>query len=321
MPTGIDGEFAVCDEANTVRIDGNEITFDYVAAGERWVLEILDSYLINDTIVLNARPTYPYQEWTFDWKFVWLDRERGIAEWILEPTVDTFVTDENLSKFPKVDCFYNIEDGTTRLAKSKNPEDLVSSTDSIFEKIAGDLNNDGEDDCVIITKQTRKSAFVTHESYGELDRNRRGLVIAFKEGEEYNTVLAVPDCFSSENEDGGAYIAPDLYITIKRGNLLIHYGHGRYGEWHYTFRYRNSDFELIGYDESNSNGPVIDSSVSINFLTKKKQKLVNTDPDADSGYEVFEETWKDIDLTNGIVKLTDIDDFDNFPLDWCYIER
>ncbi|GHT21940.1 hypothetical protein AGMMS4957_11500 [Bacteroidia bacterium] len=322
MPTGVDGEFAVCDEADEVRIEGNEITFDYVAAGERWVLEILDSYLINDTIVLNARPTYPYQEErTFSWKFVWLDRERGIAEWISAPEVDTFVTDENLSKFPEVNCFYDIEDRTKRLVnvetKSKNPEDLVSSIDTILKKFAGDLNKDGKDDCVLLTKQTRKSAFVTDEYYEELDRNRRGLVIAFKEGEEYNTVLAIPDCFPSENIDDGGYVTAE----IKKGNLLIYYGPGRYNWYQYTFRYRNSDFELIGYDQSSDREPVTESIISINFLTKKKQTLDNTNPDADSGGEVFEETWQDIELTNGIVKLTDIEGFDDFRINSCYVEK
>ena len=104
-------------------------------------------------------------------------------------------------------------------SNSKNPDDLVPSEETIFEKIFGDLNNDGEDDCVIITKQTKKSAFETDEIRGELDLNRRGIVIAFKEGDYYNTVLTIPDCFSSENEDGGVYFAPELSVEIKRGNI------------------------------------------------------------------------------------------------------
>ncbi|GHT43752.1 hypothetical protein AGMMS49965_18200 [Bacteroidia bacterium] len=313
--TGIDGEFAVCNRADEVLIEGNELVFLDLTwdEGAAWSEEILDSYQINDTIVLNLKNDSR--------KIVWIDRERGVAEWLDElNNVYTFVTNENLSKFPKINC-YGVTEEEIRLVdvetKSKNPEDLVCSDDSIFEKTTGDLNKDGEDDCVILTKQREKSAFVPDEYYGELNTNRRGIVIAFKEGEEYNTVLAFPECFPAEHPEDAGYVAAE----IKKGNLLIHFGYGRYGWCRYTFRYRNSAFELIGYDKSSSNGPVEESIISINFLTKKKQELVNTDPEADSGGEVFEETWKDIELTNGIVKLTDIRDFDEFRINSCYVEK
>ena len=210
-------------------------------------------------------------------------------------------------------------------SKSKNPDDLVRSDEVILEKFFSDLNNDGMEDCVIITKQTKKEAFVTDEYRGELDRNRRGILIAFKDStENYNTVLAIPDCFSSENEDGGVYFPPELGVGTRRGNLIIGYGHGRYGSWEYVFRYRNKNFELIGYDQSNNRGPITESRISINFLTKKKQTLVNTNPnipDDDSDYEeVFEETWKDIVIEN-LVKLSDIKDFGMFEVSKHYIEK
>ena len=198
--------------------------------------------------------------------------------------------------------------------KSKNPTDLVRSDETIFEKFFGDLNNDGEEDCVVITKQTEKSAFVTDEYRGELDRNRRGILITLKDGEYYHTVLKIPDCFSSENEDGGVYFAPELSVEIKKGNLIVHYGHGRYGWWQYTFRYRNNNFELIGYDETDLYAY---SSISINFLTKKQQTKVNANLDPD-GEEV--ETWQDIDVKN-LVKLTDIRDFDEFSIRDYYPEK
>ncbi|MCL1937519.1 MAG: hypothetical protein FWF52_03870 [Candidatus Azobacteroides sp.] len=201
---------------------------------------------------------------------------------------------------------------------SKNPNDLVRSDEIIFDRFFGDLNKDGEDDCVIITKQTKKSAFVTDENRGKLDRNRRGILIAFKEGEYYNTFLAIPDCFSSENEDGGVYFPPELSFEINRGNLTIHYGHGRYGWWQYVFRYQNNNFELIGYDQADMYGPVLRESVSINFLTKKKQTRTNTNPNDHDSNEIIKETWQRIDLVNGLVRLTDIEDFDNFNVSSCY---
>ena len=118
-------------------------------------------------------------------------------------------------------------------------------------------------------------------------------------------------CFSSENEDGGVYYAPELMLEIRKGKFYIHYGHGRYGSWGYTFRYRNGDFDLIGYDASNNTGPRVDRQVSINFLTKRKQETTNTNPNASGGDEVFEEKWTDISL-EGLAKLSEVKEFDDF---------
>ena len=317
-----DDRFFVCEEATELIIEGNKLTFLYISVGEKWELEISNSYQIGDTVVFNVKSSDENREL----KLVW--RKEGTAEWIYDGEGLIFVPNEKLSEFPKVKCSY--DDGYIKIinveTKSKNPEDLVRSDETIFSddrisgKIFGDLNNDGEKDCVIITKQTKQSAFVTDESRGELDRNRRGIVIAFKNGEYYETAFAIPDCFLSENEDGGVYFPPELDVEIKNGNLIIRYLHGRYGQWEYIFRYQNGNFELIGYNESNDRGPVVESIVSINFLTKKKQTLLNTNPDPDSeGETVFEETWQDIGISN-LVKLTDID-FGEFSVSDSYVEK
>lgn len=139
----------------------------------------------------------------------------------------------------------------------------------VVETIRGDLNQDQQVDVVLIIKATSKNNLVQHESRGLLDRNRRGLVVAFKKGDRYELALENRHCFSSENEDGGVYFPPDLNVLVQKGNLRLHYAHGRYGSWTYTFRYQNSDFELIGFDNSENDGPVVHRLVSINFLTKK----------------------------------------------------
>ena len=97
-------------------------------------------------------------------------------------------------------------------------------------------------------------------------------------------------------------------IEIKKNKLNVHYAHGRYGYWQYMFRYQNADFELIGYDISNGDA-VIESAISINFLTKKKQEKVNVNSRAKGGDEVFKETWKNISI-NKLIKLSDIENFD-----------
>ena len=185
------------------------------------------------------------------------------------------------------------------------PQGFVLSGTSI-----GDLNKDGIDDKVLLVKGTDKGAFEKNE-FGELvDRNRRGIIVLFKKDNQYQMILKNLNCFSSENEDGGVYYAPELSLEINKGNLYIHYAHGRYGYWKYTFRYRNSDFYLIGYDSSEG-GEVVEKETSINFLSKKKQEKVNTNESAEGGDEEFRETWTNITV-NKLLKLRDIKDFENF---------
>ncbi|HEX7871047.1 MAG TPA: hypothetical protein VF455_13145, partial [Chryseobacterium sp.] len=154
---------------------------------------------------------------------------------------------------------------------ANKPEDFVPKGFKLFEKTEGDLNNDGIIDCVLMIKGTDKSKFVNDEYRGELDRNRRGLIILLKKGNQYHLALKNESCFSSENEEGGVYYAPELDVSVEKGKLFVHYAHGRYGYWTYTFQYRNSDFYLIGYDSSDNHGPIINSMTSINYVTGKKQ--------------------------------------------------
>jgi len=184
------------------------------------------------------------------------------------------------------------------------PKGFVLSSTSI-----GDLNKDGLDDKVLLVKGTDKGRFELNESGERVDLNRRGLIVLFKKGDQYELVLKNANCFSSENEDGGVYYAPELSLEIDKGNLYIHYAHGRYGYWKYTFRYSNSDFYLIGYDNVDG-GAVTESETSINFLSKKKQVKVNTNENAQGGDEVFKETWTNITVTK-LLKLREFQDFDN----------
>lgn len=189
----------------------------------------------------------------------------------------------------------------------KEFSDFLPNGYVVFDKIYGDLNKDGKSDCVLLIKGTNKDNFVKNQFDEIVDRNRRGIIILFKKNDHYEVAIKNYDCFASENEDGGVYYPPEMSIKCSKGNLYVHYSHGRYGHWKYTFKNRNSDFELIGYDESNG-GIVIDSELSINFLTKKKQKKVNTNENAEGGDEVFTETWENIKVDR-LVKLSEIKDF------------
>lgn len=200
----------------------------------------------------------------------------------------------------------------------QNVKDFVPKGYKIFETISGDINKDGNEDLVLIIKGTNRKKKIVKDKYlGMLDRNRRGIIVLIKKNGQYELALNNLTCFSSEHEDGGVYYAPVLSIEIKKGNLYVLYEHGRYGNWTYTFRYQNSNFELIGFDASESNGPVIERETSINFLTKIKQVRINTNESADSGEEVFTTTSEKIQVDK-LLRLSDITDFDELDLLYRY---
>lgn len=182
---------------------------------------------------------------------------------------------------------------------------------SLSETIFGDLNKDGQEDIVLIIKGTDKDMLLPNQWDTDIvDKNRRGIIILFKKGDSYEVVVKNYSCFSSENEDGGVYYAPELYISIAKNVLYINYAHGRYGHWGYVFRYQNNDMELIGYNSSSSRGPIVLYEVSINFSTKKRLDRENINADkGDDMEEKFVDTWSTIDLSQ-LLKLSKIKDFD-----------
>lgn len=194
-------------------------------------------------------------------------------------------------------------------AQHRAPSDFILSDFKEFETIYGDLNKDGLEDCVLIIKKVDTTQIVVNQYDKKVDRNRRGIIVLFKNENGYQLADQNLDCFSSENEDGGIYFPPDLWINIKDNKLHVHYGHGRYGYWDYTFRFQNANFKLIGYDSSSNRGPVTLRETSINFLTKKKLIKVNTNEDSEGGDEIFEETWSDIEIDH-LIQLSQIKDFD-----------
>lgn len=181
----------------------------------------------------------------------------------------------------------------------------------LFDTIYGDLNKDGLEDCVVMIKGTDKEHVIHDEYRGELDRNRRGILVLFNKKGNYELALKNDSCFSSENEDGGVYFAPELWLEIRKGNLYVRYGHGRYGYWYYTFRYQNSDFELIGFDNIEMRGPVVTSQTSVNYLTRRKIEEDNINKYEATDKEVFVKTESKIKRSN-LYKFSSIKDFDDF---------
>ena len=179
---------------------------------------------------------------------------------------------------------------------------------TLFEAIQGDLNQDGLKDVVLIVKATDPKQWVTDEYRGKLDRNRRGVIVLLNAKGQYQKVVQNLSLFSSGNEDGGVYFAPELVPSIEKGLLKLHYAHGRYGYWAYQFRLEGHDMRLIGYDSSDNFGPYVNSETSVNFLTAKKlvRENLNKDPDSDPK---FKETWSKVNFAPlYLSKIQDIDD-------------
>jgi uncharacterized protein (TIGR02145 family) len=181
-------------------------------------------------------------------------------------------------------------------------------------EINGDLNGDGVDDRVLVIKSNTKSKKGC--DCESSDCKRRGIMIFFKEGGGYKLALEKRDCFSAGDGLCGNYGEPQLQVSIKKGNLYIRYDFGRYGWWQYTFRYRNSDFELIGYDESSLRMGWEYKTESINILSKKmlvKKNKSGDDPpddwDGENPKPSFNEFWHDI-IVKGPIKLRNLADFD-----------
>ena len=79
--------------------------------------------------------------------------------------------------------------------QSKNLSDFLPKGYLISEKVNGDLNKDGIEDIILIIKGTSKSKIIKDEYRGELDRNRRDIIVLFNKKENYELASKNYDCF------------------------------------------------------------------------------------------------------------------------------
>ena len=200
-----------------------------------------------------------------------------------------------------------------KMELKKDPKEFVPKGYTLFQQYKGDLNKDGKPDVVLMIKGTEESKWVDDENRGRLDRNRRGLIILFKRKNGYEQILRNDTCFSSENEDGGIYDAPELELYIIKNTLHIYFAHGRYGCWNYIFRYQNNDFELIGYNHNHRIRLVTYYNLDINFSTRTRVYEENLNADDDEKEERFKVTKSKI-RRKKLIKLSEIADIDK--LNW-----
>lgn len=197
------------------------------------------------------------------------------------------------------------DEGTAR----QRVTDFIPKGYKLFYKQYGDLNKDGYIDCVLIIKATRKDGFVKDFKNEVVDRNRRGIIVLFNKEGIYEVASKNYTCFSSENEDGGAYISPELDMNIKNAKLYLHYYLGRRGYREYCFRYQDNDFALIGFESSSDDGPTVLGKTSVNFLTRTKYTDININIQDDNIDAKFKRTVTKL-KKEPLKKLSKITDFD-----------
>lgn len=232
-----------------------------------------------------------------------------VSDSMVEKSAPAQSTSEEESRTNSIGESMTAENAQTQ-PKFELPDDYIP-----FDTIRGDLNGDQIDDYVLIVKATQKEKVVVNRFDKTVDRNRRGIMVFLSDNKQIKLNKKNLNCFSSENEDGGVYFPPELYIEIENGKLFVHYAHGRYGYWKYTFRYQEDAFKLIGYDQSENMGPIVHYFNSYNFLTNKKLTKENINfysetPDD----EVFKETWEDLPKSK-LKTLESITDFDELHFD------
>lgn len=124
----------------------------------------------------------------------------------------------------------------------------------IVKKIDGDLNKDNISDVVKVFKDPKKGDFKASIFFGTQD-GKYTLI------NDNTTLLSVSDgTISDENFP---------LIEIKKGILILNYELLR-GQSNYKFRFQNSNFEMIGYDSTSSDGNGYMEKMDINLSTKIK---------------------------------------------------
>lgn len=275
-------------------------------------------YIIQSDSVLNKIYGFVRKELSYQQKqelkkeqLLWLKKRDSIFNKIEEPTEgldDKMIANQDRGDFINDRSSYLLN-SFIKKATHQNTIGFIPSGYRLFDEAYGDLNQDGLIDCILLIKATGKNKHVKNNHNEIVDRNRRGVLVLMNKGNGlYQLVVRNDDCFSSENEDGGVYFAPELEVYIENNKLFIHYSHGRYGFWKYQFRAKASDFELIGYDAVYG-GAVVKTQTSINFLSKRKLYQVNQNENDEGGDEMLKDTWFTIKYDKRIL-LSEINDFD-----------
>lgn len=144
---------------------------------------------------------------------------------------------------------------------------------------SGDLNRDGVPDLAFVLRQNDPKNVISDPHLGQnpFNTNPRILVVAFRSGSSGEYLLQAENHTLIPRRENPSQEDPfEGGIAIERGGLRVTLGlFMNAGGWEmfsatHTFQYRNSRFELIGYDRSSvhrASGETHD--ISANYLTGK----------------------------------------------------
>lgn len=155
---------------------------------------------------------------------------------------------------------------TSAVIAQLEPSSIVPEGWATQWSAGGDLNADGVPDQVIILKRAGNT----------VDGPRR-LLIVFGKADGTKSVVANTDTFLPIVEDGRDPLANDNPITIKNKALQIYVEGTATANSNetFTFRYQNSEFQLIGYESVNQERGTGDyENLSINYSTGNVEKTV-----------------------------------------------
>ena len=204
----------------------------------------------------------------------------------------------------------------TTAQTARTPDSFIATSQRVVEHLSGDLNNDGRPDHVYVVAGNDSALRHEDPDRGLIDMNPHGLLVALSSPAGYTLALDKPALFGTVFQDGGVYYPPERELDIDKGRLKIHYAHGRYGYWTYTFRQRQGRLQLIGYDASDAE----QASISVNLLTGKwlqREPIFHRDAQGGIDYDrpprSVKETWRTVDNLQP-VWLQDIDDLSDYYL-------
>lgn len=197
-----------------------------------------------------------------------------------------------------------------------------------------DFDNNGLDDYLLFIRATKRENFELEYFWNGIerdtliDRNPRGYLLVMNRKERFEVTSFNYECFPSANESGGNYFPPELDISpinfTNNGNgIEVSYWHGRYGNWGYSFKYKDGDFILTKYNNNESMSWIAEftRTVIINFESSEIEisELKNTDEYLDyihnyengiddENFELIYETKKDTINFESTIKMSQMTD-------------
>jgi len=167
------------------------------------------------------------------------------------------------------------------------PEAFVPEGWRLESQVSGDLNNDQRADIVLVLRQNAPANIVDARSQGgpeRYDTNPRILAVALARAAGYDLIVENHTLIGRTTEPSQQDpLDPDGVqaggIEIVRGTLKVTLGYfgGAMGHCIFTFRLRDGQLLLIGYDSfhvERSRGSL--DQVSINYLTRRMKRTTGT---------------------------------------------